>query len=87
MHYDRGGKKFKKWDNVKKVNLAISGLPSQAVGEGNQADAALAIDGNPNSFSNSGKLENPRWKVQLQGGAFGFLTLSLAVFLVSSQSG
>jgi|AntRauTorckE5430_2_1112549.scaffolds.fasta_scaffold01727_4 hypothetical protein len=55
------GRQFTKWKHVRRVNLAI-GQPTSQI---HKLDAELAVDGNRNTFSNTGKRNNPWWQVQI----------------------
>ena len=55
------GKQFTKWKHVRRVNLALGRTATQS----HRSDAGLAVDGNRNTFSNTGIENNPWWQVSI----------------------
>jgi len=56
------GKQFTKWKHVIRVNLALGRIAAQSHG----SDAGLAVDGNRNTFSDTGhRSSNPWWQVSI----------------------
>jgi len=63
------GKQFTRWNNVKRINLALANRDSVEQSHNtadNNADALLAVDGNKNTFTNTGPASDPWWKVTIE---------------------